>query len=78
MINRLAKEFNCLVELKCMCTFELMFGYSWWAICHAVYKDNSREQVRLCCILFEFSLMHAHRGTSGTCVLTQNILTSIF
>ena len=25
-----------------MHTFELMLGYTWLAICHAVYKDNSR------------------------------------
>ena len=61
-----------------MRAFELMFGYTWWAICHAVYKDNSRAQVDSCCILFEYSFMHAHGGTSGTCMLIQNVPVSIF
>ena len=61
-----------------MRTFELMFGYMWWAICHAVYKDNSCVQVNSYCILFECSLMHVHGGTTGTCLLTQKVPTSIF
>ena len=58
--------------------FELMFGYTWRSICHAVYKDNSHAQIDLCCILFEFSVMHAHEGSSYTRVLTQNVPSSIF
>ena len=56
-----------------MRTFELMFGFIWWAICHTAYKDSSCVQVDSCCILFEYSVMHAHEGTSSTCVLTQNV-----
>ena len=58
--------------------FELLFGYAWWAICHEVYKDNSRVQVDSCYILFEYLFMHLHGGTSGTHVLTQNVPASIF
>ena len=54
-----------------------MFGYKWQAICHAVYKDNSRALVDSCCILFEYSIMHAHKGTSGTRVLTRDVPASI-
>ena len=32
----------------------------------------------LCCNLFEYLLMHAHGGTSGTHMLTQNVSTSMF
>ena len=49
-----------------MRTFEVMFGYTWRAMCNAVYKDNSGAQVDSCCILFECSLMHAHERTSFT------------
>ena len=61
-----------------MSTFELMFDYTWQAICHKDYKYNSRAQVDSCGILLEYSLMYAHKGTSGTRVLTQNIPSSIF
>ena len=52
-------------------------GYKWQAIYHVVYKDNSSAQVDSCCILFEYSIMHAHEGTSGTRVLTRDIPASI-
>ena len=55
-----------------------LFGYTWWAICHTVYKDNSRTQVNSCCILFKYSLMHTHEGTSGTHVLIQTVPASVF
>ena len=61
-----------------MRTFELMFGYTWRAIYYAVYKDNLHAQVDSCCIVFKYSLMHAHEGTSGIRVLTQHGPSSIF
>ena len=72
------KEFNWLLEVKYVCKFELMFGYMWRAIYHAVYKNNLRAQVDSCCILFEYLLMHTHEGTSGTRMLIQNVPMSIF
>ena len=57
--------------------FELVFGYKWQAIYHVVYKDNSSAQVDSCCILFEYSIMHAHEGKSGTRVLTRDVPASI-
>ena len=37
------------------------------------------SQVDSCCILFEYSLMHAYEGISGgTRVLTQTVPVSIF
>ena len=55
-----------------------LIDYTWRAICHEDYKYNSRAQVDYSGILFEYSLMNAHEGTSGTRVLTQNIPASIF
>ena len=66
-----------------MHSFELRVGYTWWTICHAVYKDNLLVQVDLCCRLFKYSLMHTHGGIIGARiigarVLTQNVPVSIF
>ena len=38
-----------------------------------LYKDNSRAQVDLCCILSKYSIMHAREETSGTRVLTRDV-----
>ena len=61
-----------------MLTFELILGYTWWAIFHAVLQGQSHVQVDSCCILFEYSLMHVHEATFGTHVFTQNVPVSIF
>ena len=61
-----------------MRTFESMFNYTWWAICHEDCKYNLRAKVDSCGILLEYSLMHMHEGTSVRCVLTQNMPVSIF
>ena len=80
--KQLCDRLSCIkkssVEVKYEHIFELMFGYTWWAICHTAYNDNSHAQVNSCCILFEYSLMHAHEITSGTRVFIQNVPASVF
>ena len=44
------------------------------------YFSHSLQGQFVCtgCILFEYSLIHARKGTSGTRVLTQNVPVSTF
>ena len=74
---RMSIIFLCSSLALWLIVFESVFGYKWLAICHAVYKDNSHAQVDKCCILFDYSIMHAQEGTSGTRVLTRDVPASI-
>ena len=57
--------------------FELMLGYTWWAICHTVNKDSCMYR-SIHAAFFEHPLTRAHGGTTVTRVLTRNVLANIF